>query len=332
MANIKLPLFYQPNQVIFLDDNINFLKTLTLLLPNDLHFKNFSAPKACLEYLKNHFSTAEKEPRKKLFVNSNEDENSIELQFDEIHKQVYNHNRFQHITVCVTDYTMPIMNGIEFCEAIAELKCQKILLTGDAGYDLAVHAFNTGTIDKFILKDSVDYTNQIISAISEQQLNYFIELTEHLLGSQFEANPHQLTFLLNSEVKHYFDQACETKNIVEYYLLDAHGSYLLLDIYGKPTWFLMKDEKNMQEFQEVAEFDKAPQEIFQKLKNRSHLPFFFSEADFQTPIHHWHSFMHPIIKKINTSDTTFYISILHEENSPYKFKKPIFTYQNFLES
>lgn len=332
MANIKLPLFFQPNQVVFLDDNINFLSTLTLLLPNEFHFKIFTVPQVCLQYLKDHFLKLENEPKKNFFVYKNEDGTSIELQFNEIHKQIHNSDRFKYTTVCVTDYTMPIMNGIEFCEKISNLKCRKILLTGDAGYDLAVIAFNSGIIDKFIMKDTINYTQQIIDSIEEQRLNYYIELTENLLGSHFEEDPNQLAFLHSSELKNYFEQACKTKGIVEYYLLDAHGSYLLLNMQGKPTWFLMKDEREMKKLQSVAEFDKAPLEILEKLKNRTHVPFFFSEKDFETPVAEWKPFLHPVIKIIKSNNTLFYISIIHEENSSYQFSEPVFSYQKYLQT
>lgn len=332
MPNIKLPIFYQPNQVVFLDDNPNFLNNLTIILPNEFYFKSFTSPETCLAYFKDIFSDQTKAFRRNIFVAKDEDESSMELNLPAIHQQVYSEERFKEIAVCVTDYTMPIINGIEFCEAIRDFNCQKILLTGDAGHDLAVRAFNSGVIQKFILKDSLDYTKTVVDAIAEQRLNYFIRQSQTLLGGSFEANPNQLRFLFNAEIKHYFDQACNTKGIVEYYLLDEHGSYLMLDMHGKATWFLMKDKKELDKTVEFLEYDNAPSEIVNKIKDQSHIPFFFSKDDFDTSFADWEPYLQPVIKSVTTNDTTYFISIMSETDTPYKLEKPILTYERFMET
>lgn len=253
------------------------------------------------------------------------------LNLPAIHQQVYNADRFKEIAACVTDYTMPIMNGIEFCEAIADFNCQKILLTGDAGHDLAVRAFNSGVIQKFILKDSIDYTNMVIDALAEQRLNYFIKQSQTLLGASFDANPNQMRFLFDTEIKRYFDQACNTKGIIEYYLLDEHGSYLMLDMHGEATWFFMKDEKELNKTVEFLEYDNAPESIVNKIKERTHIPFFFSKADFETPFADWEPYLQPVIKSVKTENTRYYISIMAGSDTPYKLEKPILTYEQFME-
>jgi len=331
MHNIKLPIFYQPNEVVFLDDNQNFLNSLTIVLPNEFHYKNFTSPETCLAYLKDFFSKKANEPRRNIFVVKDEDEPGMELNLPAIHQQIYNKNRFKEIAVCVTDYTMPVMDGIEFCEAIRDFNCQKILLTGDAGHDLAVRAFNNGVIQKFILKDSPEYTKTVIDAIAEQRLNYFIKQSQTLLGSSFETNPNQLQFLFNAEIKHYFDQACNTKGIIEYYLLDEHGSYLMLDMHGRATWLYIKDEKELDRTVEFLEYDNAPKDVIDKIKKHTHIPFFFSIDDFETPFENWSAYLQPVIKSVRTENTTYYISIMAGDDTPYKLEKPILTYAQFME-
>lgn len=55
-------------------------------------------------------------------------------------------------SVVVADYLMPDIDGLEFLDSIELPHTKKLLLTGAADQELAVSAFNSGLIDRFIMK------------------------------------------------------------------------------------------------------------------------------------------------------------------------------------
>ena len=84
------------------------------------------------------------------------------------------------------------MDGLDFCREVRKLglPVKLILLTGNAGADEAVAAFNNRIIDGFIRKspdiDMMDEVNQQVNALSFQ---VFCEASTQLLGSVLHRFP-----------------------------------------------------------------------------------------------------------------------------------------------
>lgn len=148
------------------------------------------------------------------------------LNIKKIHHEIYNSNRYQEISILFADYSMPSINGIEFCKEIESKHLQKVMLTGEASNELAIAAFNKGIINKFILKSSIGFLNVIMKNIQELQQNYFTILTDIGLS---KSNNNILSTIEDPVFIDVFNMICKRNQIVEYYLLDDQGSYLLLD-------------------------------------------------------------------------------------------------------
>ena len=71
------------------------------------------------------------------------------LNIDTHHQQIYNSERFAQISVVITDYAMPEMDGVDFLRQIKHSEIKRILLTGVADEKIAVKAFNWGTYRPF---------------------------------------------------------------------------------------------------------------------------------------------------------------------------------------
>jgi len=58
------------------------------------------------------------------------------------------------IKVIVSDYDMPVMNGIEFLSKVKEIKPNivRVIITGRADFNMAIDAVNEGSIFRFITK------------------------------------------------------------------------------------------------------------------------------------------------------------------------------------
>jgi CheY-like chemotaxis protein len=60
------------------------------------------------------------------------DQCNVALDLERIYRIAEQRQRFATPSVLVVDYSMPQMNGLEFCAAVAHLPCKKILFTGAA--------------------------------------------------------------------------------------------------------------------------------------------------------------------------------------------------------
>jgi len=121
MTTQGIPTCYHPTTVLFVDDNKDFLLNFSLHFDDDLPYKIFVSPKEALNF-------ANQQPLKHplhercfseypdAIGGSPNTSYTMHLDIASIHKEIYNPNRFKHITVCVVDYAMPEMNGIEFCK------------------------------------------------------------------------------------------------------------------------------------------------------------------------------------------------------------------------
>src|SRR6187402_2342488 len=84
--------------------------------------------------------------------------------------------RVKEVSVLVVDYSMPSMNGIEFCEKVKNSSIKKILLTGYATFTDAVNAFNNNTIHYYLKKNDENMLQQLEATIHQLQHAYFNEL------------------------------------------------------------------------------------------------------------------------------------------------------------
>ena len=132
MRKNRLNICYYPTSLILVDDNKKFLQSLRLRL-SDYSCYFYENPKVALDFLNNSYKL---EP----FINRillSEEDNHLEqpiagLNIKKIHHEIYNSNRYQEISVLLADYSMPYINGTEFCKEMQSKYLQKIMLTGEA--------------------------------------------------------------------------------------------------------------------------------------------------------------------------------------------------------
>ena len=216
----------------------------------------------------------------------NIDDSSVNIDIKQIHQHIYNPHRFDEICVLIADYNMPEIDGVTLCKELKDKHIQRILLTAEATLETAVNAFNQHLIHQFILKEEHGLNAKLNGLIEKMQYHYFLNFSHSLINSSIQS-------LTDPAFIELFNALCKQNNIVEYYLLDNQGSYLLLDASATPFWFIVKDEEEVLSDQEMAEFGDAPSSIISALKARSHFPYLYSDEDLNTPPAQWERFMHP---------------------------------------
>lgn len=89
-------------------------------------------------------------------------------------------DRHRIFSVLVTDQVMPAEDGITICERHGHFGLRRILLTGAADADLAVKAFNQGSIESFLPKQTRNLGFNLRRALQEQFLHNSVERGRHL--------------------------------------------------------------------------------------------------------------------------------------------------------
>jgi CheY-like chemotaxis protein len=324
----RINLCYYPTTVVLVDDQKSFLNEFKHRLDKSLAYQLYDNPKKLLEdfsrYHPDYFinrSTIIPDEDNRL-----DDRIVYDVDLRQIHKEIYNPKRFEQVSVLIADYAMPGINGLECCKNIQNKYIKKILLTGEADNDLAVKAFNEGVINKFIPKNTPDLARLINQSIFELQMQYFSDLSESLFYSAL-AHGKIPNYLNDKDFMTLFNQKCEEFKIVEYYLLDSQGSFLMLDEDANPYWLIVKSEQEMENLYQFAALEQAPVAVVDALKHREKIPYFYTDKDLESPPAHWVNYMHPADKL--EGKKIYYSFHLGNKTYPIEINK-IISYQSYL--
>lgn len=197
---------------------------------------------------------------------------TINLNLNAIHAEIYNPKRFSEISVVVVDYAMPGMDGIEFCRRIGNTNIKKILLTGQADEKLAIEAFNEGLIHRYIQKSDPNVAEIITKSIYDLQLQYFQVMSDMIVRMLSVTSP---SCLHDKKFAEFFRQLRQEKGIVEYYLADNSGSFLLLDDDANANFLIVKNEADMRLHYDLALDNGASDEVLDQLASGEKIPCFW---------------------------------------------------------
>ncbi|MGN6670217.1 MAG: response regulator [Candidatus Nucleicultricaceae bacterium] len=280
--------YFTSTEVVLIDDDITFLESTELHLTTlNVTLKTFNNPLEAIDYIEKHNT-----------VLTPKDINKIPL-------QIYSSNRFKQISTIIVDYDMPGMNGLEVCRQITSPHIQKIMLTGAATHKIAVDAFNEGLIDQFIQKDDPDALTKIEGSIARAQERYF-ELKSHDFTSQLYTEYPEAEILKDPIFADFVEDLIQEKQVPEYYLLNAMGSFLFLSEEGNPSALFVFNEEAL-EFQEdmIPEDDRntdLAQEVYAKKQAICFYPF-NNQEKYESA--NWKSYLQPL-KRLESESPVFY--------------------------
>ncbi len=273
----RVPICYFPTTTVFIDDNKRFLSNLSFKLDEKLAYLLFDNPRKALQFL-NIESTFNHLTSKCLSINLElegcaPNQHSLHVNLGAICKEIYNGKRFNEVSVVVVDYSMPNMNGLDFAKQIKNPYIKIIMLTGEADQHLAVKAFNEGAIHKFILKSDQNFEETLNQSIKELQQEFFQDITEGLIRLLMVESSNCLE---DPNFRKVFNKAIKEKQVVEYYLIDTTGSFLLLDAKGEPSWLIVKSLDGLRMYYEIAADTHAPKILLEQLKKGEKIAHFFN--------------------------------------------------------
>jgi CheY-like chemotaxis protein len=224
-----IPCCFHPTRVVVIDDNYEFLCALDYILSRDgASYQYYNSPQRALAYLNQVQATPFPQ---RYVINADEEaweHRRLDVNIFELHQEIYRPERFAEISVVVIDYSMPELNGLDFCQQLQDKNIQKILLTGMADEHIAIQAFNNGIIQHYIRKHDRDMVEQLNKAIEESQRRYFNKLSEVVIGAirSVDVVDHAIT---DPYFQAFFKEHVKQHRFTEAYLCESMGSFLFLD-------------------------------------------------------------------------------------------------------
>ena len=331
MNRFPISVCYYPTTVVLIDDQPTFTREFKNRLTKHIQLPCvvYNDPQQAL-----HFLT--KEYRFHSFIqrciqDGGEDTpaDKLMMEFDirAIHQEIYNKHRFAEVIVIIVDHAMPELDGLTLCQHLKDTYFKTLMLTAEAGKELAVQAFNVGSIDKFVMKDDPNLMSVIVEYIQELQHDYFSKLSDFVYNKFIKTGTPTLKCLSDPSVVKLFTNICDKHHIVEYYLMDEQGSFLLLNAEGQPSWLAIRSADQMKADAEFAEWSNGTPSVVQALKSRTSLVYFQTEDDLRVAPPQWDAYLYPAQP---IGDEKYFYAYIDNPNAYDVKQKHIFSYAEFL--
>ncbi|MFT5083914.1 MAG: CheY-like chemotaxis protein [Lentisphaeria bacterium] len=296
MEKPEFSLFCHPTTTVFIDDNKDFLTSLTLQSEPG-SFKTFDDPHEGLAYIEAQSKLSENFAKGAIFSANIDVPHKLSLPQHQVCERLNNLNRFSKPCVVVVDFSMPHLNGLELCSQLSHAHTKKILLTGVANEKQAINALNSDLIDFYIDKSEDDLATRLNTIISTLTSRYFMD-TLPLTNREAQL---QMPFLFDPEFADFFEQKCEDFNVVEYYYVTNPNGFLLIDRNGVMSRLIIYTRAELDavlaEMVEGTLKSSMSQDCINTLKGGNHIPFFQNqEGCFEAQhIKNWREHTYPII-------------------------------------
>ncbi|MBE7942438.1 MULTISPECIES: response regulator [Ramlibacter] len=250
---MSFSLFRRPGSVAFLDDDADYLDMLALVMPQAWHVKLFVHPSACIQSLKAEmpFWDADAWTQQEM-VSQWRDGRPLIPQVLDYWSRASERHAFTR--VCVVDYSMPAMDGMQALGQLVDWPGARVLLTGQADEQIAVSAFNQGLIDQFIPKQANDISRRLVGAVS-QLLR--VSHARHAQTWRATLQPHQDALLRVPAVERALDDLA-SRVWAEYVVIGQPFGVLGMSAAGQATWLQLELPGTLASLAELAELQGVP--------------------------------------------------------------------------
>lgn len=308
----KIPLFFYPAQIIFVDDNPDFLASLELVFSCNHNLKLFTDAQAALDYINRSKSTAPFAQKKSTPALSGDSDKWVKQVLNHSNLKRFDQERDLEVSLVIADYVMPTLNGIEFCKKINNPSVKKILLTGHATPSDAVSAFNDNLIHYYINKSDENMLEQLTNAINKLQNAYFHDLTSHIKNEAIDVNT---PFFADAELADYFQILCRDLDIKEYFYLSNPSRFALQARDGSQSLCLIYTEEDIEEHLRILEEEDAPGDLIESIASHQFIPLFCSEDGFYEPENFGNSMQIYPAQKVS-GKTNYYCAVISHQEIP----------------
>lgn len=245
---MSFPLFHRPGAVVFLDDDPDYLEMLALVMPRHWQVRLYLRQARCLFDLHREPPLWEIDAwAQQVIVDEWRQGKPLVPQLLDYWGS--NEGRHGFTQVCVVDFSMPGMNGLQVLGELHEWQGSRVLLTGQADEQIAVAAFNEGLIHQFIPKQTPDISRRLIAAVERMLATPAPRLAQVWRAT---LNPAQHALLQRPAVQAAL-AAFAAGQWVEYMAIGDPFGILGLDGAGRASWLQLETRDGLAALAEVAE-------------------------------------------------------------------------------
>jgi CheY-like chemotaxis protein len=250
---VTFPLFNRPGTVVFVDDDPDYLEMLALVLPRQWHVRLFLRPQDCIAQLQQEppFWEADAWNQQQLVDHWRAGRPLVPqvLEYWARHTERYALSR-----VCVVDYSMPGMDGLQALAELGDWPGSRVLLTGQADDQLAIDAFNRGLIQQFVPKQMPDIARHLTDVV---QRLMGTPHPRHAQTWRATLKPEHHDMLRNASVARDL-AALAAKRWVEHVVVGEPFGILGLDAAGYASWLQLETPAGLPALAELAQVEGLP--------------------------------------------------------------------------
>ena len=324
MKNDTFALGYShPSMILLVDDSPQFLRNLEISIPGRTLYKSFVNPEQALAYI-NQYNGADKSLVHKAitYQGSRGESAMISVDMAKLEGAIGDKDRFLMPTVVISDYDMPIMNGLELFEQIQDPAVKKLLLTGKADETMGVDAFNQGLIDRFVLKNSSAVGQSVFDEAAKLQQLYFADLQNPVLTatsglSSFFGDKIAIQRITNIALEYGY---------VEHYLTTTPLGYLMVRANGELGRIAIYDAQACAYYLHFAEQYHAPKYVLDQLRSQDYCVMLYDNIHYAEP--DWDECIFPC-EKVDGA-TQWYIAVDHNPPTPVDYDAEVSCFNTTL--
>lgn len=244
---LTISLFQRPGNILFLDDDPDYLDMLGMVVPAHWQVELFSRPSSFAERMRLEPARWEADAAAQLGMMDRWRQGQPLLP-QILHYWATTPSRYALAKTCVIDYAMPGTNGLQVLNTLVEWPGSTVLLTGQADEQVAVKAFNSGLIDQFVPKQAPDITRQLLDVLRRLSLAAHPRLNT-LWHTALQ--PAQQQLLQMPSVSKAL-QAYTERHWVEYVVLGEPFGLLGLTAAGECHWLQLETTSGLLDLAELA--------------------------------------------------------------------------------
>jgi len=260
---MSLSLFQSPGSIVALDDDPDYLAMLSLVAPKEWYVRFYVHAEECIRQLQQEppLWEADAWAQQELVDNWRQTGAPLIPQILRYWSQ-FARRRYGLTQVCVVDYSMPGMNGLQVLSELVDWPGMRVLLTGQADEQIAVQAFNRGLIEQFIPKQATDVSKRLIDALMRLQRLASGQASQVWRGT---LTPMQNALLRQPSIARAVGEMV-TSRWVEYVVIGVPFGVLGRDADGNVGWLQLEPSSGLEELAEMAESVGAKAEHLEAIR------------------------------------------------------------------
>lgn len=236
---LQTPLLKKQSTIVFIDDSPSFLESIELYFCHHFSLKTFTNPLEALDFINNNTEVI--------------------------------------VSVVVTDYSMPQMNGVDLSGHIQDKGVSTILLTGEATLNIVVDGFNKGFISKYIQKTDVELVEKLEAEIKNLEYQYFVSLSDRR-----QIEPTLESFFESEIMGKQFREICCNLDVQEYFLIKNPPRFSMINSRNEKFYMLIMSDYMVKRHLVAMREESAPREMVEAVAKRTRIPWFLSDDGLYT--------------------------------------------------